>query len=154
MCLAYHPSLNISSFEEAISKGYRIVNRNIGSGTRILLDYMLDKIAVKLGKDPNGLRKNLSGYEFEVKTHDDVAKAISSGKADFGLLPRFTALNYGLKCIHLVWERYDLVIPKKKKEKDSIKKFIEFMKSDSVFELINKTNGYRCDKGLGEVIEL
>lgn len=154
MCLAYHPSLNLSSFEDAISKGYRIVNRNIGSGTRILLDYILDKIAVKLGREPESLKDNLEGYEFEVKTHDDVAKAISSGKADFGLLPRFIAMNYGLKCIHLIWERYDLVIPKRKRNKDPIKRFINFMKNKSVLKLINGMVGYRCDQELGNVIEL
>jgi putative molybdopterin biosynthesis protein len=79
------------------------VNRQRGSGTRVLLDYHLRK----LGVAPN----SISGYNQEVYTHLAVAAGISSGKADCGLGIAAAAQALGLGFIPLYWERYDLVIP-------------------------------------------
>ncbi len=152
VCLAHHPLVKIDSIRDAVLGGYRIVNRNIGSGTRILLDYFLDKIASELGVEREKIKKNLAGYYHEVRDHYEVAKLISGGKADFALLPRTIAMNYGLSCVPLIWERYDIVIPKRKFRGIKLRKLVDFLKSDSVKEIIRNTRGYRFGDDLGEVI--
>ena len=81
----------------------RFVNRQRGAGTRILLDYHLQR----LGIDPRAI----PGYEREELTHLAVAAAVASGRADVGLGIRAAAAAMGLEFIPLALERYDLVIP-------------------------------------------
>jgi len=81
----------------------RFVNRQRGAGTRILLDYHLQR----LGIDPRAI----PGYEREELTHLAVAAAGASGRADVGLGIRAAAAAMGLEFIPLALERYDLVIP-------------------------------------------
>lgn len=81
----------------------RFVNRQRGAGTRILLDYYLQR----LGIDPGSIQ----GYEREELTHLAVAAAVAGGRADAGLGIRAAAVAMGLDFIPLTMERYDLVIP-------------------------------------------
>ncbi len=96
-------------FEEIVDGGLRIVNRNKGSGTRILFEHLLEKYAARNKLDLRKVRENIEGYGYEVSTHDMVAEAIASGRADTGLLAGYVAVKYGLKYIHVCWERFDLV---------------------------------------------
>jgi len=79
----------------------RFVNRQRGAGTRVLLDYYLQR----LGIDP----ASIPGYDREELTHLAVAAAVASGRADVGLGIRAAAM--GLDFLPLALERYDLVIP-------------------------------------------
>jgi putative molybdopterin biosynthesis protein len=80
----------------------RFVNRQRGAGTRVLLDYYLQR----LGIDP----ASIPGYDREELTHLAVAAAVASGRADVGLGIR-AAAAMGLDFLPLALERYDLVIP-------------------------------------------
>lgn len=79
------------------------VNRQRGSGTRLLLDYELDQRNIKSEK--------IVGYGYEEFTHLAVAAAIESGIADCGLGVRRAAIAMNLDFIPIGWERYDLAIP-------------------------------------------
>ncbi len=57
----------------------RLINRNGGSGTRVLFDMLLDDL--KYGRD----REKIKGYDVESKSHNAVACAIASKKADWGI---------------------------------------------------------------------
>jgi len=81
----------------------RFVNRQRGAGTRVLLDYSLQR----LGIDP----ASIPGYDREELTHLAVAAAVASGRADVGLGIRAAAAAMGLDFLPLALERYDLVIP-------------------------------------------
>ncbi|MCS6773167.1 MAG: molybdopterin biosynthesis protein [Anaerolineae bacterium] len=81
----------------------RFVNRQRGSGTRILLDYHLQQ----LGVAPEAI----AGYDREEYTHLAVAAAVASGRADCGLGVPAAARALGLDFVPLFKERYDLVIP-------------------------------------------
>jgi putative molybdopterin biosynthesis protein len=81
----------------------RYVNRQKGSGTRLLLDYQLRQRDIASDQ--------IHGYEREEYTHLGVAIAVSSGIADCGLGVRSAAIALGLDFIPVGWERYDFVIP-------------------------------------------
>ena len=116
--------------EEIIENNLRIVNRNPGSGTRMLLDYYLKQMAMNLNDRFENLIRKINGYEIEAKSHTAVAVAVLTGKADVGLGIRSVAEMYGLDFIPLREEEYDFVIPKDKFEKQPVKDFIETLKSD------------------------
>ena len=93
----------IKGLEDLLRKDITIINRQKGSGTRILLDHTLKTLSL----DPNQIR----GYEKEEFTHMAVASTVASGIADAGLgiLPAARAMN--LDFIPIAKERYDLIIP-------------------------------------------
>ncbi|WP_376789917.1 molybdopterin biosynthesis protein [Thermoflexus sp.] len=93
----------IRDLQDLARPDVRFVNRQRGAGTRILLDYHLQR----LGIDPRAI----VGYEREELTHLAVAAAVASGRADVGLGIRAAAAALGLEFIPLALERYDLVIP-------------------------------------------
>ncbi len=93
--------LGIQSLDEL--PRLRFVNRQKGSGTRLLLDFELRQRGI--------LPEQVSGYEREEYTHLGVAIAVSTGIADCGLGVRSAAIALGLDFIPVGWERYDFVIP-------------------------------------------
>jgi len=90
--------------------GLRFVNRQKGSGTRVLLDYHL----ARQGVDPAAI----PGYEREELTHMAVAAAVLSGAADAGLGIRAAAAALNLDFVPLFQERYDLAAPRRHWESD------------------------------------
>jgi molybdate-binding protein/DNA-binding XRE family transcriptional regulator len=97
-------SKKIRAVDDIAKPRVKIVNREIGSGARRLLDKHLDASGIT----PNGVR----GYRDEVFSHLDVASRIRAGLADTGIAVRSAAAIYGLDFVPLQRERYDLVIPK------------------------------------------
>jgi len=63
------------------------VNRVLGSGTRLLLDQLLKARALRLGIEAREIPSRVLGYDFEVKTHHEVAKGILEDRGDVGLTP-------------------------------------------------------------------
>jgi putative molybdopterin biosynthesis protein len=84
-----------------LTSGIRFVNRQAGSGTRVLLDFELKR----LGINPN----SINGYEREEFTHMSVGVAIASGLADAGLAVRAAAQALSLDFIPIAREQYDLL---------------------------------------------
>jgi putative molybdopterin biosynthesis protein len=85
--------------------GVQFVNRQRGAGTRVLLDYHLNKLSIT--------QSSIAGYNQEEYTHLAVAAAVASGRADCGLGIAAAAQALNLDFIPLFQERYDLVIPKR-----------------------------------------
>lgn len=93
----------INSLDDLVNPDITFINRQRGSGTRILLDYHLDK---------NKLESNrIKGYIREEYSHLAVAAAINSGKVDCGLGIAAAASIMHLDFIPLFEEKYDLIIP-------------------------------------------
>lgn len=93
---------NITGLADLVRPEISYVNRQRGSGTRMLLDYELKKLAISAG--------NICGYEREVATHMAVAATIASGTADAGMGIRAAARALGLDFIPVNEEQYDLVL--------------------------------------------
>lgn len=81
--------------------GARFANRSLGSGTRVLLDELLDEAGIA----PDAIR----GYTDSEPSHAAVASAVASGQADAGLGTAAAAHAFGLGFVPLAEERYHLV---------------------------------------------
>ena len=143
---------NIRGIEDLLKDGIRIVNRNKGAGTRFLLDMKLKEIASKMGVKFEELVRKVNGYYYEVKTHTAVAAAVAQGKADAGVGIRAAAAMYGLDFIPLGWESYDFAIPINRLEKDSVKAFLNMLRSSEFRDALSKLPGYKVPNDIGEVI--
>lgn len=94
---------NIQGLEDLSRPDVSFVNRQRGAGTRILLDYHLDRLGIK----PTEIR----GYNEEEYTHLTVAAAVSSGRADCGMGIHAAADALEMDFLPLYKERYDLIVP-------------------------------------------
>ncbi|MHC4957578.1 MAG: molybdopterin biosynthesis protein [Planctomycetota bacterium] len=90
----------------------RMVNRNRGSGTRILIDGMLE------GRRPDG-------YDMEVRSHQAVAAAVRSGRADWGVCIENVA--DGLDFRFLAEERFDFLVPGDRRQRPAVRAFLELL---------------------------
>jgi putative molybdopterin biosynthesis protein len=93
----------IATVADLSRPGVRFINRQRGAGTRLLLDFFLQRE----GLDPAAI----TGYDREEYTHMAVAANVKSGTADVGLGIMAAARALGLDFIPLTPERYDLVVP-------------------------------------------
>ncbi|GAB6189464.1 molybdopterin biosynthesis protein [Marinitoga arctica] len=93
---------NIKDFTDLTKEGIRYINRQKTAGTRILLDYYLDKYKIS--------SKNIHGYSDEEYSHVNLALKIKKDMADVGLGIKAAANIYDLDFIPIAYERYDLLI--------------------------------------------
>ena len=113
----------IRGLRDLVHRGVRMVNRQAGAGTRLLLHHLLRKARV----DPLGI----AGYERELPTHDAVAAAIAAGAADVGPGVRAVAQVHGLDFLRLGEECYDLVIPRRVFESRPLQPLLELLHDPS-----------------------
>ena len=137
--------LGIAAFADIAREGLRYVNRQKGSGTRILTDYLCHKEGV----DPD----RVYGYEREELTHNAVAVQIASDSADAGMGIYSAAKLYGLDFLPICVEEYDLLIPEKLWNTAMVKQLIRTLKSEAFRERIEAMGGYTLDRP-GEIIDV
>jgi putative molybdopterin biosynthesis protein len=135
----------IRGIEDLIRPDVRFINRQAGSGTRILLDYRLRQ----LGIDP----AEIKGYAAEEITHMSVAVAVLSGAADAGLGIYAAAKALNLDFISVVTEKYDLVIPAEYFASEPIRTLLDIIGSAEFKGRVEALGGYstRCT---GEIIDI
>ncbi len=147
----FRPDTIFSSEADILNGKLKIVNRNVGSGTRIIIDSLLQQAASKLGID-EPIEKIVRGYRHQVKTHIDVARSVAQGKADIGVALRYVAEMYGLEFKTICWEWYDLVVLKERYDKRLVKALIDLLRSDEIRRKEYRMKGYRFTEESGTVI--
>lgn len=135
--------LNIRKFSDIARDGVRYVNRQKGSGTRILTDYLCKREHVDASA--------IYGYDREELTHTSVAAQIVSGSADAGMGIYSAAKLYDLDFIPICIEEYDLIIPDHAWDAPMVRSLLTILKSDAFREKILSLGGYTVDNP-GEVI--
>ena len=124
----------ISRVADLAEPGLRIVNRPLGTGTRLLLDREFKKAGIEGEK--------IDGYGDEVHRHLDVGLEIVAGRADAG--PGIGAvaglLNIGF--IPIRWERFDLMILKDRFFDEGIQQFLSLLHDAQFRQIAEALNGY------------
>ena len=118
------------NFQETIrqlmeDQNVRMINRNLGSGTRVLLDRLL------AGQRP-------SGFFQEAKSHNSVAAAITHKRADWGIAIRSVAEDSGLDFFPMQDEEYDFIIPNKRLNRPEVRQFINLLQEANIQTQLNK----------------
>lgn len=129
--------LNICSFADISRQGIRYVNRQKGSGTRILTDYLCSREKV----EPS----DVYGYTREELTHTSVAAQIACGSADVGMGIYSAAKLYDLDFIPICIEEYDLIIPDHAWDIPMVQQLLTILRSDAFREKILSMGGYTAD---------
>lgn len=125
---------NILSIGDMADGGFTFVNRQAGSGTRVLFDYRLEQDGI----DPD----TIIGYDNEEYTHMAVAVSVLSGKSDAGLGILGAARALKLDFVPIVEERYDLIIPTEFLELEMIKRLLSIINSTGFKKQVEALGGY------------
>jgi putative molybdopterin biosynthesis protein len=136
--LVYRPGNDLPqplTFERLVEIAAReaklvLINRNRGSGTRILFDMCVRSCAQALSMPIDKLTESLRGYDTEAKSHNAVAASIALRKADWGLAIDTVARDYQLAFTFMQDERYDFAVPADKLSQPAIQRFVELLRSD------------------------
>ena len=134
---------SIESLNDLAREDIVFVNRQRGSGTRVLLDYKL----VAAGIDT----QQVTGYEREEYTHLAVAAAVAGGRANVGLGILSAARAIGMDFIPLFDERYDLAIPEDIYDSKLLAPMLQLIQSSDFRVKVEELGGYDAGQ-MGEVI--
>lgn len=129
---------NILSIEDLKTAGLRFINRQPGSGTRILFDYKLKQLGIKSW--------DILGYENDEYTHMSVAVAVLSGRADAGLGIKAAANALGLDFIPIITESYDLIIPDRFFESQKVQVLLDTIGTEEFKTRVLALGGYGVEK--------
>ncbi|MBV8720070.1 MAG: molybdopterin biosynthesis protein [Chloroflexi bacterium] len=124
----------LSSLRDLAAPGVQFVNRQRGSGTRVLLDYQLRQ----LGISPTAI----GGYEREQYTHLAVAADVASGAADVGLGILAAARALELDFVPLFNEEYQLVIPREHYDSAVLAPVLSILRDQSFAAEVSALGGY------------
>ena len=126
---------NIKGFEDLARDDITFINRQSGSGTRLLTDKYLKGLGID--------HRKIKGYDREEFTHMGIASAVLTGVADTGLGILAASKALGLDFIPVAKERYDLAVPEKFYNLDMVQKLLDIIKNDSEFRItVTSLGGY------------
>ncbi|MBM4338025.1 MAG: molybdopterin biosynthesis protein [Deltaproteobacteria bacterium] len=134
----------LRGLKDLLKEEITFINRQKGSGTRILLDHELKNLSINSSQ--------IKGYEKEEFTHMAVASLVASGVVDAGLGILSAARAMNLDFIPVTKERYDLAIPSVYFEDEKVQKMIDVIRSKEFKEEVLRMGGYDVSKTGEELI--
>ena len=135
----------IQDFHSLTREDVRFINREKGSGTRILLDEQLIKSGIS--------KSTIKGYEKELNSHLACAGAVARGSADVSMgIERISKEMKGIDFVPIQLESYDLVVKEEAEETDWFRKLIEIINSPNFREEVMRMSGYDITD-MGEILE-
>jgi len=132
--VAHKNPLRINGFEDLAKKEVRLINRQKGSGTRVLLDHHLKRLRITAAK--------INGYEREVYTHFEVGLSILSKEADVGIATVAVSKLLGLPFIPITQECFDMILDQSTFFEKGIQAFIEILNSQEFRNRIGGLGSY------------
>lgn len=133
--LIHKSKINIfKGWDSIANTKIRFVNRQAGSGIRIMLDNELRNRNISVA--------GISGYEDEVYTHFEVGLSIASGEADVGIASAAVAKILDLNFQPLISERFDMILDKNTFFQPVVQTFIETLQSDRFKNRVGKIGNY------------
>ena len=126
--------LHLHAFEDLTQKRVRFVNRQKGSGTRVLLDHHLKRLRI--------IPSKINGYEKEVYTHFEVGLSILSKEADVGIATIAVSKLLGLPFIPITHESFDMILDQSTFFEKGIQAFIEILNSHEFRNRVERLGSY------------
>ena len=134
---------SLRSLPDLTARGVRFINRQRGSGTRLLLDHLLSEAGVAIA--------SIRGYANEEHTHLAVAATVAAGGADAGFGLKAAAARLGLDFVPLAKERYWLAMRTKDIHTAAMTRFLAALRGPMLKEIGRNLPGYSL-RGAGSVL--
>lgn len=145
LCVAPGNPKRIRALADLARPGVRFVNRQAGSGTRMLLELMLAREAVP--------QQAINGFDSTEFTHAAVAAYIASGMADVGFGIETAARRFGLDFVPLVTERYFFAVERAALEARRLDDVLAILKAPGFVGRLEELPGYE-PVAIGQVLTL
>jgi excisionase family DNA binding protein len=126
--------LALRTLADLTRTGVRMINRQVGSGTRHYIDQEFSRLGIE--------SKTIQGYDDSVATHLEVGLQILRQEADAGVATQATARLLGLDFVSLKQERFDILIPKERFFSPGIKTLLEIVGSREFRTRVEAMGGY------------
>lgn len=124
----------VKSVADIVAKRLRVVNRPLGTGTRLRFDRALEGVGADVSTVP--------GYGIELARHMDVGLEVLTGRTDCGPAIRPVAELLGLDFLSMGWERFDLLVPKDRFFDKAVQLFLNMLPEEGFRELAQSLPGY------------
>ena len=128
----------VRSLEDIAAKHARFINRNQGSGTRLLLDFLLHEKGIETVQ--------IKGYNTEVESHLQAGLAVLRSEADAAFGIRYVAHILNLHFIPLFKERFDLLIPEAYSQTAQVASFLARFDQGNLMKYAKEFAGYDLTK--------
>jgi putative molybdopterin biosynthesis protein len=138
LILPHGNPLKIHSLDDLTKPDVHMINRQIGSGTRVWLDSQLQWRRIQ--------GSQIKGYADEKSTHTEVAQVIANGQANVGIGLECSAKYYGLDFIFLTLERYELVTSETIFNQAPIQKLLAWLQLDEHKKIFQDLGGYEVEE--------
>jgi molybdate-binding protein/transcriptional regulator with XRE-family HTH domain len=135
--------LELRSIADLARSGVRIVNREPGSGARLVLDQTMAELKIA--------PRQIAGYARELSGHLEVAAAIAAGEAEAGLTLRVAAEAWRLGFVPVREERYDLVILEREITSPPVRAMLDALNSGSFANEVSRLCAYDTTR-MGQVV--
>ena len=135
--------LDLRGIADLARPGVRMVNREAGSGARLVLDQALAELKIA--------PRRIAGYAQELSGHLEVAAAIATGEAEAGLTLRVAAEAFRLGFVPVREERYDLVILQREMDSPPVRAMLDALNSGSFASEVSQLCAYDTAQ-MGQVI--
>jgi excisionase family DNA binding protein len=126
--------LRIKAFADLGRKGVRFVNRQPGSGTRLLLDHHLQKAGIAA--------EGIAGYDQEVFTHIEVGLAVLAGGADTGIATAAVSSLLGLDFVPITRERFDMILDQSVFFQKGVQALMEVLTGEAFKKRVERLGSY------------
>lgn len=124
----------IKGLKDLLKSNIFFVNRNKGSGTRLLFDFLLSEEKI----DPSLIR----GYDREVESHLKAGLFVLKGLADCAFGIAYVAHLLDLEFIPMFVERFDLVLPEELIDRANTRSFISYFEQHRILKVVGECPGY------------
>ena len=126
--------LGIAGIEDIAGKKVRFVNRQAGSGTRILLDHHIGRLGIP--------STDIEGYDKELYTHVEVGLSILSGEADAGIATVAVSRLMGLHFVPVTRENFDMAVGQSTYFSKGVQALMDILRSAGFRERFERLGGY------------
>jgi putative molybdopterin biosynthesis protein len=124
----------INWFDNLTKENLKFINRQKGSGTRVLLDYHLGRLGLSTD--------HINGYGEEVYTHFEVGLSILSGEADVGIATSAISKLLGLSFVPITRESFDMVLDQSTFFQKGVQAFMDVLNSSGFRKRVEKLGNY------------
>lgn len=131
----------IKNLKDLLNKEITFLNRNKGSGTRILLDILLSKLNLQDNLSQKNMKKLLKGFSTVAYSHSATANAVAQGRVDVSIGIKIYANLLGIDFIPLSEEKYDFLVRKKSQLKPGLRKLFDLFHSSDFRQSVNNLIG-------------
>jgi putative molybdopterin biosynthesis protein len=125
---------HIEGFDDLAKENLKFINRQKGSGTRILLDYHLERLGLSSAR--------IDGYEREVYTHFEVGISVLSGEADAGIATAAVSKLLGLSFTPITRESFDMVLEQSTFFQKGVRVLMDVLNSKEFRKGVDQLGGY------------